>query len=119
MISAPRDVVFTDVQLDDERFDLLSDWISRPTSATKNGDVGGFQQRRIDWAERLNARDKTIRLTTHSSHERKTLDDIAWIARTIINRRGGGYQARVAKIFDGMHPSFTGPEPKPRKIRSK
>ena len=111
----PRDVVYTKVFLNQPAWSLLLEWVSRPTLNTVHGDGGGMQKRRLDWAARMSETERSILLTTHSSQLRKTMDDVSWIARQIINQHAGGFQSRVAKIFTNTHPAFTGLHIKPRK----
>ena len=109
-----RDVVFTEIYLAPRNYALLREWVNRPVAKTKHGHNGGMQRRRLDWRDRMDAIHRSVRLTTHSSFERGTVDDMTWIARTIINRNGGGYQTRIAEIFEDTHPLFTGLPIKPR-----
>ena len=114
-LQLPYDIVYTVVFLSGRQFARLQSWVGRPTEHTVHGDNGGMQKRRRDWRERMNAEQRSIRLTTPSSAVRATEDDITWIRKTIANRHGGGYQSHIAFIFEDTHPAFTGVAILPRR----
>lgn len=111
----PHDVVYTKVYLNPRQWSLLHEWCTRPVEHTKNRSNGGMQKRRLDWHARMSYGERSILLTTGSSYERATRDDMQWIADTICNRLAGGFQMRISDIFDGTHPAFTNLPIKPRK----
>ena len=119
MIQQPRDYVMTEVFLSPPQFARLLEWITRSVAHTKHKATGGFRQRRVDWASRLNATRCSILLTTHSSSMRRTMDDVSWIQRTIMNQHAGGFETRIARIFENTHPSFTDLPVKPRQPKRK
>ena len=68
--------------------------------------TGGYQGRKRKWRTRINEPLRSIELDP---------DDIEWIRRQIANRKGGGWQSKVANIFRGQHKLFTRIRTKPRK----
>jgi hypothetical protein len=60
---------------------------------------GGYQSRKRKWRPRINPAMHTIELD---------MDCVGFIQRQIINRNGGGWQKKVADIFTGQHPLFSG-----------
>ena len=106
------------VQLNPLQWSLLGEWVMRPTDQSKHKSGGGMQQRRKRWLSAMNPSDCSIELTEDAPANTRAVDDVTWIVRTIFNQHAGGFQTRIARIFTGTHPRFTGLPIKPRPIRN-
>lgn len=84
-------------------FDLLLRFITDPD---KKHTSGGYQNRKTKWRVQINEAKRSIELDE---------DDIEWIKRQIINKKGGGWQSDIADIFQGQHPVFSRLPIAPRK----
>lgn len=69
---------------------------------------GGWQNRKRKWRGQISEADKSITLDP---------DDVDFIRRQLMNRKGGGWQKQMADIFAGRHPQFTRLPVTPRKKR--
>jgi hypothetical protein len=67
---------------------------------------GGWQNRKRKWRTRINEAVKSIELDA---------DDIDFVQRQIMNKKGGGWQKKFYDIFAGRHPLFTRLPIAPRK----
>jgi hypothetical protein len=95
---------------------LLEAFISERTGEGSNG---GYQSRRRKWRTQLNERFSGLDTWERRSVPRVTPglcwilldeDDVGWIQRQIRNAHKGGWEMKVANIFDSSCPEFSGIE---------
>jgi hypothetical protein len=88
-----------------QRYDHLIALITAPTRRRRTG----FQTRFRNWLLAVDEADRAITLSGI---------DVAWIRKQCINRKRGGWQASIHKIFGDAHPAFANLPARPRSRRS-
>jgi hypothetical protein len=89
----PQPIVVT---LSTERFQRLLHLVTAPVTRR---DAYSFQGRIARWCAQIDERTHTITLDP---------DAIRWIRRQVERQQFGSYQLAVAKVFEGVHASFSG-----------
>jgi hypothetical protein len=88
-----------------QRYDHLIALITAPTRRRRTG----FQTRFRNWLLAVDEADRAITLSGI---------DVAGIRKQCINRKRGGWQASIQKIFGDAHPVFANLPARPRSRRS-